>query len=122
MVTHDKKLGLIRKELLERKYELDAILAQRTHESNDQEAGKDPGDQALSSTLEILNKSLQDNEYDEYNRIVQALGKIDDGTYGTCIDCNEPIPEKRLKYYPNAARCLVCQEMYEDTVNAPSSE
>jgi DnaK suppressor protein len=121
MVAHDKKLELIRKELVERKQELDALLAQRTHETNDQEAaGKDPGDQASSSTLEILNKSLQDNEFDEYNRIVQALTKIDDGTYGICIDCNEPIPEKRLKYYPNAARCLVCQEMYEDSVNAPA--
>lgn len=120
MVAHDKKLELIRKELVERKQELDALLAQRTHETTDQEAaGKDPGDQASSSTLEILNKSLQDNEYDEHNRIVQALTKIDDGTYGICIDCNEQIPEKRLKYYPNAARCLVCQEMYEDSVNAP---
>jgi DnaK suppressor protein len=120
MVAHDKKLEVIRKELVERKQELDALLAQRTHETTDQEAaGKDAGDQASSSTLEILNKSLQDNEYDEYNRIVHALTKIEDGTYGICIDCNEPIPEKRLKYYPNAARCLVCQEMYEDSVNAP---
>lgn len=123
MVVHDKKLELIRQELLERKRELDALLAQRTHETTDQEAaGKDAGDQALSSTLEILNKSLQDNEYDEYNRIVQALSKIDDGTYGICIDCNEPIQEKRLKYYPNAARCLVCQEMYEDSLNTTIGE
>ena len=120
MAAQDKKLELIRTELLERKQELDILLAQRTHETNDPEAaGRDAGDQASSTTLEILNKSLQDNEYDEYNRIVQALTKIDDGTYGICIDCNEPIPEKRLKYYPNAARCLVCQEMYEDTLNAP---
>ncbi len=117
MVVVDKKLALIRKELLERKLELDLLLSQRAHETNDQEAGKDPGDQALSSTLEILNKSLQDNEYEDYNRIVQAIAKIDDGTYGICIDCNEPIPERRLKYYPNAARCLVCQEMFEDAIN-----
>ena len=118
----DKKLALIRQELLERKQELDLLLSQRAHEPNDQEAGKDPGDQALSSTLEILNKSLQDNEYEDYNRIVQALAKIDDGTYGICIDCNEQIPEKRLKYYPNATRCLVCQEMFEDAVNTPPVE
>jgi len=122
MMVGNKKLESIRQELLERKYELDGLLSQRAHETNEQEAGKDAGDQALSSTLETLNKSLQDNEYEEYHRIVQALAKISDGTYGTCIDCNEPIPEKRLKYYPNAARCLVCQEMYEDSLESSSGE
>lgn len=122
MVAIDKKLELIREELLARKYELDRILSQRAHETNDQEAGKDAGDQALSSTLETLNKSLQDSEFDEYNRIVHALSKIEDGTYGICIDCNEPIPERRLKYYPNAARCLVCQEIYEDNLGASTGE
>lgn len=122
MTMMDKRLEFVRQELLERKQELDQALAQRVHETTEQEAGKDVGDQALSSTLETLNKSLQDNEYEEYNRIVQALVKIDDGSYGICIDCNEPIPERRLKYYPNAARCLVCQEMYEDSLNAVSGE
>jgi DnaK suppressor protein len=122
MVAIDKKLELVRQELLARKYELDRILSQRAHETNEQEAGKDAGDQALSSTLETLNKSLQDSEFEEYNRIVQALSKIDDGTYGICIDCNEPILERRLKYYPNAARCLVCQEIYEDNLGNPTGE
>jgi DnaK suppressor protein len=115
-----KKLEEVRKELVTRKHELDRLLSQRSHENAEPEAGKDIGDQAMSSTLETLNKSLQDSEFEEYNRIVQALTKIDDGTYGICIDCNEPIPERRLKYYPNASRCLACQEAYEDSASVLS--
>jgi DnaK suppressor protein len=75
---------------------------------------QDPGDQALSSTMEALKLSFQDTEMEECNRIVLALKKIDDGTYGICADCSAPIAEKRLKSYPNAARCLMCQEMFEE--------
>ncbi len=39
---------------------------------------------------------------------------IVDGTYGICIDCCQPISEKRLKSYPNATRCLSCQEVVEE--------
>ena len=39
---------------------------------------------------------------------------IEDGTYGECVDCHNPISEKRLKSFPNATRCLVCQEAFEE--------
>ena len=43
-----------------------------------------------------------------------ALARMDAGTYGTCIDCGQPIPEARLEFRPEAARCLACQEKFED--------
>jgi DnaK suppressor protein len=114
MVHINKKLEAVRQELLARKQTLDEQLSQRSFESADT-TGKDPGDQALTSTMENLQRSLQDSEFEEYNRITQALEKIDEGSYGICADCNELIPERRLKFYPNAARCLACQELYEDS-------
>ncbi len=42
-----------------------------------------------------------------------ALARIADGTYGTCVDCDAPIPFARLKAYPTAARCIDCQEILE---------
>ena len=45
-----------------------------------------------------------------------ALDRLEDGGYGLCIDCEEPIAAKRLAAVPWAARCLSCQE------NAESSE
>ena len=75
---------------------------------------QDPGDQAATSTMEALQVSLQDAEVGEYNRIVDALAKIENGTYGICVDCDNAIAEKRLKSYPNASRCVGCQELFEE--------
>lgn len=108
-----KKFDSIKKELLERKNELEQELADLTsQEAVDQ--GKDSGDQAFSSTIESLKLSLQDAELDEYNRITRALQMIEEGTYGLCTECSQPISEKRLKLYPNAMRCLSCQEQAEE--------
>jgi DnaK suppressor protein len=114
MVQVSKKLEAIKQELLERKHLLDEQLSQRSFAATDT-TGKDPGDQALSSAMESLQRSLQDTDFEEYNRVTQALEKIADGSYGICMDCNEMIQERRLKFYPNAARCLACQELFEDT-------
>jgi len=41
--------------------------------------------------------------------VMEALGRIDNGAYGTCADCGSPIPEGRLDARPEAARCVGCQ-------------
>lgn len=100
--------------LLERKFEHEERLAQMVKVQFSDGQVQDPGDQALTSTMESLHGSLQDAEIDEYKRINRALEKIEDGSYGVCVDCNNDISEKRLTSYPDAERCLVCQEEYED--------
>ncbi len=109
-----QKLEAIKKELMQRKRDLEEKLTQLSKEKLTEDEVLDPGDQALTSTLETLRISWQDAELDEYKRIIRALEKMEDGSYGTCVDCNEPISEKRLKSYPNAARCLSCQEAFEE--------
>lgn len=42
-----------------------------------------------------------------------ALARIDDGSYGECIDCGEPIPEARLEVEPQAVRCIADQQQFE---------
>ena len=42
--------------------------------------------------------------------VEEALERIADGSYGICLDCDEPIPPKRLAVRPAAARCVACQE------------
>lgn len=37
-----------------------------------------------------------------------ALGRIDAGTYGTCIRCDEPIAEERLAAIPEITTCIDC--------------
>jgi DnaK suppressor protein len=99
--------------LLARKKELEEQLNELANQKVSDDQVQDVGDQALTSVMETLRNSLQDTEYQEYTRIIQALAAIEKGTYGICIDCGAPISEKRLKYYPNASRCIACQEAYE---------
>ena len=107
-------LGQVRKTLLDRKLELEEVLADLSSEGGEDPQGQDLGDQALSSSMESLRQSLQDAEHNEYRMILESLRAIDDGTYGICIDCESKISEKRLRYYPNAARCIACQEALEE--------
>ena len=44
-----------------------------------------------------------------------ALGRMQDGSYGMCIDCDEPIPQARLIAVPGAIRCTGCQVERDET-------
>jgi DnaK suppressor protein len=105
----------IKQKLLTRKRELEEGLQRLIEERANVEADdvQDPLDQAIKSSIEDLSITLEENEREEYNRIIRALQMIENGTYGTCSDCHQPISEKRLELYPNATRCIACQERRE---------
>ena len=42
--------------------------------------------------------------------IGDALQRIEHGTYGVCLECEEPISVKRLEAVPWARYCVACQE------------
>lgn len=43
-------------------------------------------------------------------RIEAALRRCEDGSYGYCLECDEPINERRLELDPAAAFCIACAE------------
>jgi len=107
------ELEKIKASLIARKEELEAELDRLSKEGGVEEDTQDEGDMAAAATMESLRTSLQDTEQEEYQRVIQALKAIEQGTYGICRDCSGEISEKRLKFYPNASRCLACQEAAE---------
>src|SRR5262245_34878026 len=42
--------------------------------------------------------------------VEEALTRIDEGTYGVCRDCGEPIAEARLNAIPWTRVCITCKE------------
>ncbi|MHB8597727.1 MAG: TraR/DksA family transcriptional regulator [Ktedonobacteraceae bacterium] len=58
-------------------------------------------------------QSIQVNEQALLTEIEQALERLDKGTYGKCVVCGQPIPEKRLEAIPWAARCIKDEEQLE---------
>lgn len=50
--------------------------------------------------------------------IHEALARMDDDSYGLCLDCEEPISGKRLEAIPWARLCITCQEETATDVEA----
>jgi len=103
----------IKQELVQRKLEIEQELQRLSSEQMVDGQTQDDGDQVVSITMEALRNSLQDTEYQEYSNILSAIESIDKGTYGICQECGQKISETRLKYNPNARRCITCQEKIE---------
>ena len=58
-------------------------------------------------------QSLMVNQQALLTEVERALERIEQGTYGKCVDCGQPIPEKRLEAIPWAARDVKCEEQLE---------
>ena len=47
------------------------------------------------------------------HKIEEALGRLENGTYGYCFECGGEIAERRLRALPFAVRCRECEEARE---------
>lgn len=101
------KHGAVRESLRTR---LDTLLARvdrierdlrRPHDDDWQERATEvENDEVLEGLDEMSRREAQS--------IRAALKRIDDGKYGLCATCGEPIGEERLKAVPTAATCIWC--------------
>ncbi len=53
--------------------------------------------------------TLEKNIREQLAAVEHALQKFEDGTYGLCDSCGEPIPPERLEALPQATLCLDCK-------------
>jgi DnaK suppressor protein len=79
----------------------------------DAEATQDPADMAANAYTKELLMSMSTNDRQLLDSIDAALARITEGAYGKCINCGEPIQEKRLEAVPWARHCIRCQDMIE---------
>ena len=64
----------------------------------------------LAGERELAIRNL-DRESHLLRNVRGALGRMADGSYGTCLHCEEEISPKRLNAVPWAAYCIRCQEI-----------
>ena len=78
-------------------------------------AGKvhDKQEESLSEMLTQINLAMLSQHQHELKNLERALRRMDDGEYGSCIDCDAPIAIARLLAYPTAVRCISCQAKHE---------
>jgi DnaK suppressor protein len=62
---------------------------------------------------QAMAKSGQARAADTLRKIEVALRRCDDGSYGLCVDCDEPIASQRLEFDPTVLRCIQCEESNE---------
>ncbi|GMU61858.1 MAG: RNA polymerase-binding transcription factor DksA [Myxococcaceae bacterium] len=70
-------------------------------------------DQASSEYAQSMNFRLRDREKFLLKKIDKALVRIEDGSFGTCERCEEPINLKRLEARPVTTLCIRCKEEQE---------
>ena len=70
-------------------------------------------DQAGSRERTTLQDAEVQRDRNELADVRSALARLHDGTYGTCIDCAQPIDLLRLSAIPAAGRCMACQTQFE---------
>ncbi|QKT03210.1 TraR/DksA C4-type zinc finger protein [Ectothiorhodospiraceae bacterium 2226] len=73
----------------------------------------DPGEESVADLLVDLNLTITEGHVRDLAEIEDALRRIDQGSYGICIDCGIDIGVDRLDAYPSAARCIDCQAKRE---------
>ena len=73
----------------------------------------DEGDFASVSTDNLINEEILSTQQRELEEIEEALMKIENGTYGICEMCEEPIGMQRLKVKPFAKYCITCRQIAE---------
>jgi DnaK suppressor protein len=106
--TRDKEVRRVleakRKELLSGTSDREEILIENAAEDFDRLQ------QQMNREVAIRNL---DRESKLLKEVQAAINRLDQQAYGTCLRCEEEIPEKRLKAVPWAAYCVSCQETIE---------
>ena len=97
-------------EILQRKEaELEHVLRNRDRITIEKSPDQmDETQYAASRDLAIRNA---DRESSLLRDVKAALQRIRDGSFGTCIMCDQSISAKRLSAVPSALRCIECQEI-----------
>jgi DnaK suppressor protein len=106
-----------RKRLEEMRGELDRTIAvlqgDRPAEAGDRDNPQDPADAGTNLSEADRSEAVMTAAASQRTEVADALARIEQGTYGTCVDCGKPIPEGRLEARPEAARCVSCQARHD---------
>src|ERR1700704_1339927 len=102
-----RKLMLWRESILAESKETLAAL------QNENENHPDIADRASSESDRAIELRARDRQRKLISKIDSALARLDDGTYGYCVDTGEPISLRRLDARPIATLSIEAQERHE---------
>ena len=77
------------------------------------DAGDDQADAGAKTFEREQELALTHNARELLAQSDRALSRIDDGSYGSCESCGEPIGKARLQAFPRATLCVACKQREE---------
>ncbi|WPD24582.1 MAG: RNA polymerase-binding protein DksA [Candidatus Electrothrix aestuarii] len=105
-----KQLQQFREQLKEMKGEIITDVEQTLTDMTSHNGNiPDPNDRATIESDREFELRLRSRERKLLDKIEMAIGRIDNGTYGICAECEEPIGIKRLQARPVATYCIDCK-------------
>jgi RNA polymerase-binding transcription factor DksA len=109
-----KDIDTFRNSLTRAQALLSGDMSQLQQEAFGMESGFEtrPGDTS-DGYFQEFNLELLERDGDTLREIIEALGRIDQGVYGLCENCQELIFKERLKAVPHARYCIDCQRKAE---------
>ncbi len=109
-----QKLDFFRNLLIEQRRVAAAdVRADQTRALQGNDGVKDSGEMAKSDVNKSTAFNLGERQLHMVQEIDQALLRIEEGTYGQCGHCGNPIDEERLKAMPSARYGAECQTAIE---------
>jgi RNA polymerase-binding protein DksA len=87
-------------------------IAEMLRDSSDT-GGEDQADTGSKTFEREHEMSLAASHREILGQTERALARIDDGTYGICERCGNPIGKARLQAFPRATLCMTCKEREE---------
>lgn len=75
---------------------------------------KDAEEQSMEDFVLGMDFALMEMESATLKKIDEALHRLEEGTYGDCVECGQKIAEARLKALPFASTCRECQQQQEE--------
>jgi DnaK suppressor protein len=76
-------------------------------------AGDDQADSGSKTAERDAATSLIRTLLDRRTQAEHAMQRLDEGTYGNCEGCSNPIPWERLEVFPSATTCVNCKQVRE---------
>jgi RNA polymerase-binding transcription factor len=86
------------------------IRHERTDRPNEGRDDLEVSDGDIQAEIEF---ALLQMRTEALTRLDEALARLDAGEYGSCVECDRDIPERRLQALPFAVRCQACEDRRE---------
>jgi DnaK suppressor protein len=110
-----KRLDYYKKKLQARREELIKTIARTEEEGRtaDDDPTVDLADKAANSYTKEFLFGQTNTDRTMLALIDEALARIKAGSYGSCVECEEELQQKRLEAVPWARYCVNCAEKHE---------